>query len=214
MGNEAGASRKNRAVFRTNNSFKREDAGTVAFSGVLMEEPMFRVSAAVLDHQIPCLAFCVEENYHINIDKAKLGRLNLPVGPWLAELKNAIRQDASGSVFEINGKKFAFAELKDIAGITRGQRFSYVVDALGNEENIEKIISLVKGSDILYIEAYFLNRDEQRAKERYHLTAREAGMIAREAGVKRLEVFHFSPKYIDSPEEVVKEAEDEFHKLK
>ena len=35
-----------------------------------------------------------------------------------------------------------------------------------------------------------------RAWERYHLTAKEAGIIAREAKVRRFEALHFSPKYM------------------
>lgn len=201
-----------KAVFKAENSFKREDMGTVPFEGILIKDSSFKVLAAVLNHQIPCLAFCLEEDYHINIDKAKLNSLNLPVGPWLGELKDAIRKNISNSVFRIKGEEFTFAELKDIASITKGQKISYVVDALGSEENIRDIVDLTKGSDTLYIEAYFLDKDRERAKERCHLTAKEAGRIARKAGVRKLVVFHFSPKYMDTPEELVKEAEEEFNK--
>jgi ribonuclease Z len=199
-----------KAVFRAGNSFKRENAGTEPFNGVLIRDSFFTVSTVVLDHQIPCLAFNLEEDYHINIDKAKLGRFNLPVGPWLRELKMAIRENMTDSVFIIEKKKFTFSELRDIANITKGQKLSYVVDVLGSEENIRKVVGLVKGSDALYIEAYFLDKDKERAKERYHLTAKEAGRIAREAGVGKLMLFHFSPKYINAPQELVQEAEEEF----
>ncbi len=207
--NEGGITK---AVFKAENSFKREEMEAAQFNGILTKDSFLKVSTVVLDHQIPCLAFSLEEDYHINIDKAKLSELNLPVGPWLKGLKDAIRRNMSDSVFRINDKKFTFAQLKDIAGVTRGQKISYVVDALGSEENIRKIVDLVKGSDILYAEAYFLDKDRDRAKERYHLTAKEAGRIAREAGVVRLVLFHFSPKYIDAPDELVKEAEEEFNK--
>lgn len=199
-----------KVVFKAEKSFKREDLGTVPFDGILIKDSFFEVSTALLDHQIPCLAFSLEEDYHINIDKAKLNNLNLPVGPWLGELKNAIRKNISDSVFKIKDKKFTFAELKDIANITKGQKISYVVDALGNEENIRRIVNLIKGSDVLYIETYFLDRDKDRAKERYHLTAKDAGRIAREAGVRKLVCFHFSPKYMDAPEKLINEAEEEF----
>lgn len=201
-----------KAIFKADNSFKREDLGTVAFSGVLLKDSFLRVSTAVLDHQIPCLAFSIEEDYHINIDKEKLERLNLPVGPWLGSLKKAIRENTLNNSITIGDREFTFTELKDIASITRGQKISYVVDVLGSEENIRKIVNIIKGSDILYIEAYFLDKDRDRAKERYHLTAKEAGRIAREAGVGKLELFHFSPKYTDAPEELVQEAEEEFRK--
>jgi len=200
------------AVFKAENSFKREDNGTVPFDNILIKESSFEVSAAVVNHKIPCLAFCLKEDYHINIDKAKLKDLDLPVGPWLGEFKSAIRGNIYDGIFNVNGKSFSYADLKGIANITKGQKISYVVDALGSDENIEKIINLVKGSDVLYIEAYFLDKDRERAKDRYHLTAKQAGRIAGEAGVGKIEVFHFSPKYIDAPEEIVREAEEEFRR--
>lgn len=199
-----------KTVFRAVDSFKREEICTIAFEGVLLKDSFFKVSTAVLDHQIPCLAFSLEEDYHINIDKSRLTKLGLPVGQWLGDLKNAIRKNQTDSVFNVNDKMLPFAELKDIASITKGQKITYVADALGSDENIKKIAALAKGSDTLYIEAYFLDEDKDRAKERYHLTAKEAGQIAREAGVGKLVVFHFSPKYTTTPEAIVKEAEKEF----
>lgn len=199
-----------KTVFKSENSFNRKDLDTTPFEGIILKDSFFRVSAAVLDHQIPCLAFSLEEDYHINIDKVKLKQLNLPVGPWLSKLKKAIREHALNDTITIGDRKFTFAELKDIANITKGQKLSYVADILGSEENIRKVVEMVKGSDILFIEAYFLDRDKDRAKERYHLTAKQAGRIAREGCIERLVVFHFSPKYMDIPQEVVKEAEEEF----
>jgi len=199
-----------KAIFKAENSFRHESLGSFSFNGIIMRDSFFTVSAVVLDHQIPCLAFSLEEDYHININKAKLNTLNLPVGPWLKEFKNSIRENRVDSVFAIGGRNLTFSELRDIANITKGQKLSYVVDTLGSRENIEKIIELVKGSDMLYIEAYFLDKDIDRAESRYHLTAKQAGRIAREAGVEKMVVFHFSPKYIDNPEEIVKEAEEGF----
>jgi ribonuclease Z len=201
-----------KAAFKASNSFKRENMETSPFNTVLLRESFCRVSTAELDHQIPCLAFSIEEDYHINIDKDKLNRMDLPVGPWLGELKTAIRENRSDKIFTINGKTFTFTELKNIANITRGQKITYVVDILGSDENMKKIIQLAQGSDVLYIETYFSDNDKDRAKDRYHLTAKEAGRIAREAGVGRLEAIHFSPRYTNEPEVLIKEAEEEFRK--
>lgn len=201
-----------KTTFKAQNSFKCEDIVSMPFEGILLNDSFLKVRAAVLDHQIPCLGFSLEEDYHININKAKLNELNLPVGHWLGELKNAIRDGVSDRAFTIKDKTFTLKQVQGIANITKGQKLSYVVDTLGSEENIKKIIDLVRGSDILYIEAYFLNKDKDRAKERYHLTAQEAGRIARDSGTAKMVVFHFSPKYIDIPEEIVKEAEEEFKK--
>jgi len=199
-------------VFKAKNSFMPEDSGSVPFNGVLLESSFFRVKGEVFDHRIPCLAFSLEEDYHINIDKAKLRALNLPVGPWLSEIKKSIREKRTESVFTIEGKKWNYSELEEIASITKGQKLSYIVDMLGSEENIKKAVGLARNSDILYIETYFLDKDKERARERFHLTAKEAGRIAREAEVKRIETFHFSPKYTDNPDELIREAEEEFNK--
>ncbi len=199
-----------RAVFKAENFFRREDSEEIPFGGVLLEGHFFKVSAVVLDHQTPCLAFCLEEDYHININKDRLKDLNLPVGPWLGEFKTAIRQKVSDRVFRIEDREYAFEEIRGIADITKGQKISYVVDIVGSGENMRKIIELARGSDDLYIESYFLHEDIDMANERYHLTAKQAGMIARDAGAGRLEVFHFSPRYMDSPEKLTQEAEREF----
>lgn len=198
------------ARFSARNGFQREDVDQRPFDGSLMQDASYRVSAAVLDHRIPCLAFSLEEEYHINIDKAKLRQRELPVGPWLADLKHAIRSDEAEREFGIKGKRYSLSDLRDIATITRGQKISYVVDAAGSEENIGKIISLVRESDVLFIETYFLDQDREKARDRYHLTARDAGRVARLAEVKRLEAMHFSPRYRDHPQALLEEAMQEF----
>ena len=58
-----------KAVFSAANSFKRINRGSEPFNGILLKESFFSVMATVLDHQIPCLAFSLEEDFHINIDK-------------------------------------------------------------------------------------------------------------------------------------------------
>ena len=201
-----------KAIFRAKDAFIRKDLEEVLFDGVLLRDSFFTVSGVVVDHRIPSLVFSIEEDYHININKSKLREMRLPVGPWLGELKIAIRENRRDSIFIIEGKRFAFSDLMDIADITRGQKLSYVVDVLGSEDNFNKIIGLVRGSDVLYIETYFSDEDKERAKDRYHLTAREAGRIAREAGVGRLEVFHFSPRYAGTPRALSVEAEEEFRR--
>ncbi len=198
------------AVFKAKNEFKKQESGSEPFNGVLLEEAAVKVTAAILDHRITTLGFCLEEDYHINLDKAKLCRLNLSVGPWLKDLKIAMRENSVAQEFIINGNQHTFSDVREVANITTGQKISYIVDAVGSEENIQKIVKLVKGSDTLYIETYFLDEDSERAKDRFHLTAREAGRIAREAGAGQIETVHISPRYTDEPERLIQEARNEF----
>jgi ribonuclease Z len=202
----------NTAIFKAHNCFERQELGIRQFESVLIRESHYFVSAEILDHQVPCLAFSLEEDYHINIDKARLKDMDLPVGPWLGEYKTALRENQTDRTFTIRGRAFSLGDLNGIATKERGQKVSYVVDTIGSDANIKKIINFVKGADVLYIETYFLERDKMKARERYHLTAREAGMIAREAGVARLEAIHFSPRYTDNPDELIQEAREEFER--
>jgi len=48
---------------------------------------------------------------------------------------------------------------------------------------------------LLFIEAAFAQADAALALERAHLTTDAAGNLARQAGVRRVEPFHFSPRY-------------------
>ena len=49
-------------------------------------------------------------------------------------------------------------------------------------------------------------KDREIAREKYHLTARQAGAIARQAGAKQVTVFHFSPRYSGSGDLLAREA--------
>lgn len=199
------------AVFSAAKRFKRIDRESRPFDGVLLQEPPYTVKAAELAHGTPCLGFALEEDFHINIDKAALNSLGLPVGPWLGVLKEMIRQKAdSRTPLAVSGREFSLAELRHIADITKGQKVSYVTDVSPEGGNIEKIIGLVKDSDTLYCEAYFLDKDRDRAAERHHLTAKMAGSIARRAGVRNLVIIHCSQKYRSAPGEIENEAMDAF----
>ncbi|MEW6054652.1 MAG: MBL fold metallo-hydrolase [Nitrospirota bacterium] len=197
--------------FLAQNCFARSDHVSTEFSGTLLKEPLLTVKAVQLDHQVPCLGFSLEEEFHININKASLNQLGLPVGPWLSELKYAIREKRpDDTVFIIAGKKYQLGELKAITKTTEGQKISYVTDISMNSENIGKVIDFVRGSDTFYCEAYFMEKDRDRAAERFHLTARLTGVIARQAGVRNLVVMHFSPKYRNKTESPKDEAIEAF----
>jgi ribonuclease Z len=73
-------------------------------------------------------------------------------------------------------------------------------------ENAERIVKLAWGADLFFCEAAYPERERQRAADRFHLTAAQAGRLAAEAKARRLAIFHFSPKYRDCPGELLDEA--------
>jgi ribonuclease Z len=92
----------------------------------------------------------------------------------------------------------------------RGQKIAYVVDLAYDERNIKNVVALARDADQLFIEAPFLEIDANIAAERQHLTAHQAGHIAKQARVGRLIPFHFSARYRDRAEELTREAEEAF----
>ncbi len=93
---------------------------------------------------------------------------------------------------------------------TTGQKVAYVVDTIFSPQNAERIVALARDADVFYCESPFLDEDIDQATRRYHLTARQAGALARAARVRRLNVFHFSPRYEGRYGQLVDEAQDEF----
>ncbi|MBN1849156.1 MAG: ribonuclease Z [Deltaproteobacteria bacterium] len=192
------------------------------FFRVLFHEPAFHVEAMLLDHRVPCLAFSLVENYYVHIIKEGLRELGLDVGPWLNRFKKAIyeKRPLQGDFIvtweergmTIREKKFILGELTDkIARIAPGQKITYITDVSGSPENKKKITQLAQDADHLFIEAAFLDRDKAIAQKKFHLTAKEAGELAREAAVKELTLFHFSPRYSRMVEAIEKEAMAAFH---
>src|SRR5262249_48856566 len=200
--------------FRAREAFRRREMPAVHLSpGLLLDEEEFRVEGTMLDHGIPCLAFAFEEKLRVNVWREGLRRLGLPVGAWLREAKRAVRQGASdhSQVCVRDGLAISLGDLKQYALRTaRGQKIAYVVDLAYDEKNVEKVVALAQDADQLFIEAPFLDVDTNIAAERWHLTARQAGDIAKRAGVRRLFPFHFSARYRDRAEELTREAQEAF----
>ncbi len=194
------------AAFRCRGGFVREDgAEAAAPDGVLHAEEGFRVRAAVLDHLIPCLGFAVEEPNHVNVWKTELEALGLGVGPWLRAVKQAVlRGDADDTLVQARWRadgqlREATLPLGRLKGgavrVVPGQKLAYVTDAAGHADNAARIVELARDADILFIEAPFTAADADIAERKAHLTAEQAGTLARRAGAKRLVPFHFSPRY-------------------
>lgn len=191
------------------------------FKGSLLSEKSFSVDGVILDHKIDCLGLSVRENFSVNIIKEGLEELGLPVGPWLGEFKDALYEGRGGAeefrVVWRDGDKvrrekgFTITELTErIARISPGQKITYLADMIGSPENIERAVYLAMDSQHLFIEAPFLDRDGDIARRKYHLTAREAGLIASRAGAKELTIFHFSPRYVGREGELIDEAMEAF----
>ena len=215
------------ATFLATEGFAPHESPAVPYSErtfvapfVVLTDPMFTVRAVALNHRIPSFAYSLQEQFHININKERLHAAGLPVGSWLKDVKHYL-WEGKPDEFQFTAtlyfehrreeREFRLGDVRErFTSITRGQKIAYVVDARYDEENEAKIVELAREADTLYCEAPYLERDAAKAQERYHLTARQAGLLARKAGVRTLVVFHFSPRYTGMGETIEKEAREAF----
>jgi ribonuclease Z len=209
------------AAFHSRTAFRREhDEGSRGTDGIVLDEDTFRVTAAVLDHKIPCLGFALEERAHVNIRRGALEAMGLPVGPWLVDLKRAVARNAPDDLpvrvgwrdgGAVRDHELPLGTLRDrLVSVTPGQKIAYVVDVAYHAANARAIVELVRGADLLFIEAAFAEADAAKAAERGHLTARQAGDLAREAGARQIVPMHFSPRYVGREEALQREAQEAF----
>jgi ribonuclease Z len=199
-----------RARFRVGSAFRREAEAAVVFDDlVLLDEPGLRVRAVVLDHGTPCLAFALEEKRHVNIWKNRLAERGFDVGPWLQGLKRAVLADRPPEtpIPGPDGRAQRLGDLLDCLEITPGLKIVYVTDAAYSAANVERIVALARDADWLCIESVFLDADAGRAADKKHLTAGQAGRLARQAGVRSVVPFHFSPVYKDREDALRSELE-------
>jgi ribonuclease Z len=84
--------------------------------------------------------------------------------------------------------------LADVSVPRRGQRFAFVMDT----RLCDGVYALADGVDMLVIESTFLTEDESLARTYGHLTARQAGSVAADCGVRKLVLTHFSQRYADA----------------
>lgn len=213
-----GEGRLQRARFRCKNGFRREPEEEPEWQGGrLVDEDLFQVRCTLLDHKTPCLAYALDEKSHVNVWKNRLAEMGLPVGSWLRDLKRAaLRGEAEDTPFRIWWREGAamrelflpLGQLKArLLRFVPGQKLCYVTDLAYQPENVRRVVELARGADILFIEAGFLQEDARRAADKCHLTAWQAGLIAREAGARNVVPLHFSPCYADRESALRQELE-------
>ena len=146
----------------------------------------FYIRAFPLAHTKTCVGYTLEEldrPGEFSPEKAKA--LNVPMGPLWGKLQKG------ESVAASDGK---IIKPEQVLGPARsGRKFSYVTDTLYKPS----IANEVKGSDLLICEGMFEEALIDQAREKKHMTAKQAATIARDAGVKRMAMIHYSPRYTD-----------------
>ena len=154
--------------------------------GVLATTPGYRLEARKLSHPVESYGYLLVEPDGRRILPELLAEHGIK-GPDVGRLQ---REGSLGSV-----------TLEEVSELRRGQRFAFVMDT----RLCDGVHALAAGCDMLVIESTFLDQDQQLASDHGHLTAGQAGAVARDAGVRHLVLTHFSQRYSD-PDEFERQA--------
>lgn len=161
---------------------------------VLFETKELRLLAAQLDHTVSCLGFRLEE---------KARRTMLPDKLREAGLRGSvIKQLQQDGEVEVNGQT---VRLDDVSVHRPGQSVAVIMDTRPCDAALE----LAKDAEILLVAATYLHEHLELAERKKDMTALEAARLARAAGVKKLVLTHFDPRYED-PTPLLEEARSIF----
>ncbi|MFC4536594.1 ribonuclease Z [Sphaerisporangium dianthi] len=157
-------------------------AQPVEAPGVIAEGPFGRIEARPLDHQVPAFGYRLIEPDGRRMLPERLRERGV-AGPRVGALQREGAVRAGGRT----------VTLQEVSAPRRGQRFAFVMDT----RLCDEVFALAEDADLLVIESTFLDEDARLARDFGHLTAGEAGRVARECGVRRLVLTHFSQRYSD-----------------
>ena len=159
------------------------------------EDEDVRISMFKTCHVIESYGFLFEEKDRVKLDVEKLRAEG--IRDW-----RVIRSLKEGKRVEL-GTKVLIPE--DYLIVKKGIKVAYT----GDTAPCESVINAVKGVDLLIHDSTFL--DEKEAHEYGHSNCKDAAEVALKADVKRLALFHISPRYEDTAP-LLKEARKVFDK--
>jgi ribonuclease Z len=165
--------------------------------GVIFDEESFKVSAFSVSHRGPdCFGYLFEEKPKRPFLAEKADALGVPFGPQRRDLVN-------GSPITLEDGRTVHPD--EVLGPEQaGTRLVHVGDT-GRTDNI---LEYCQGADTLVIEATYLNEEDDMARQFAHLTATQAAILAKEAGVGKLILTHLSRRYRER--DIYQEAQEIF----
>jgi ribonuclease Z len=143
------------------------------------ETPAGRLTALPLWHSLPTYGYRLTEPDSPRMLPDLLEAHGIS-GPAIGELQR------TGRLGDVT--------LDQVSTIRPGQSFAFVMDT-GLCDNV---YALAEDVDLLVIESTFLTEDAELAAMVGHLTAAQAGAVARKSGVRTLVLSHFSQRYQDA----------------
>lgn len=152
----------------------------IAKEGVMSDGPDFELSCLHLEHGVETFGYRLQEPDARTFLSEELAKAGV-VGRDIAKLRR------EGSIETPNGT----VRVEDVSTVRKGQSFAFVMDT----RYCEAAVELARGVDLLVCESTYLQTEAKEARERGHMTAREAAQVAKEAGADKLVLTHFSQRH-------------------
>ena len=152
----------------------------VTQAGTIASTPSFRLDALPLSHSVPTFGYRLAEPDGRRMLPDRLAALGI-AGPDIGRLQREGRLPAAGRQ----------VTLEEVSEPRRGQRFAFIMDT----RLCDAAFALADQADMLVCESTFADTEAALAQDYGHLTARQAGRIAEEAGARLLVLTHFSQRY-------------------
>ena len=152
----------------------------VTQAGTVASTPSFRLEARPLSHSAPAFGYRLAEPDGRRMLPDRLAALGI-AGPDIGRLQREGSLPAAGRQ----------VTLEEVSEPRRGQRFAFIMDT----RLCDAAFALADQADMLVCESTFADTEAALAQEYGHLTARQAGRIAEEAGARLLVLTHFSQRY-------------------
>lgn len=153
----------------------------VTAPGVIHDDGKFKIEAQYLDHRVENVGWRITEPDSRKFDQAKLDSYGIK-GPLVRELINK-------GLIEVNGKT---VRIEDVSWIRPGDAIAVVIDT----RYCKNAVDLAKNAQLLLCESTYLDEHRDLAHSHYHLTAKQAATIAKQAGAHKLILTHFSARYL------------------
>lgn len=170
---------------------------TINKPGSLLQLKDVEVTCFRTDHRIECYGFVFKEirnTRRLNIEKVKA--YNIPVSFYNSLQNGKDYIDKNGAAIK--------NELLTTTGPTP-KSYAFCADTRYDES----LLQYISGADMIYHETTYHHALEEIAVARFHSTTKQAGKIAKLAGIKKLLIGHFSSKY-DTLEEFETETREIF----
>jgi ribonuclease Z len=175
----------------------RISAQPIEGDGLVATTKEFSLEARKLDHLVPAFGYRLAEPDGRRMLRGQLAARGI-------EGSEVGRLQRDGRIITAAGETVT---LDDVSVPRPGQKFAFVMDT----RLCDAAFELADHADMLVCESTFADADAGIASEYGHLTARQAGRIAREAEVRTLVLTHFSQRYeSDNSKIMLEEAAAEF----